>query len=135
MKKIALLMMAAAFTLLAADFEWAKSYDSARKEAAQENKLVFVMFSQENCRMCNYMKDNVFEDETLANFITLHFVPVDIDINEETVPEGFKVRGTPTFYIVKPNGEHVGRAIVGGAKAPAFLKKLEEYVRTRNGHP
>ena len=130
MKRIILfLMITISTTLLAADFEWAKDFKTAKEMAAKQNKLVFVMFSQETCRMCNYMKDTVFEDEELANYITLHFVPVDIDINREQIPEGFKVMGTPTFYIVKPDGEKVGRAIIGGAKPKPFLQKLEEYVK------
>ncbi|WP_201352740.1 thioredoxin family protein [Hydrogenimonas urashimensis] len=129
MKKMVLVAMIALSSLFAADFEWAKSYENAKQIAAKENKLVFVMFSQETCRMCNYMKEKVFEDEDLANFIALHFVPVDIDINKEKIPEGFRVMGTPTFYIVKPDGEHVGRAIIGGAKAKPFMHRLESYLK------
>ncbi|WP_353662739.1 DUF255 domain-containing protein [Hydrogenimonas sp. SS33] len=129
MKKTILILLLAFSAVIATDFDWAPNLKSAEKEAAKENKLVFLMFSQKTCRICNYMKEKVFEDESVVNFITLHFVPVEIDINEAKVPEGFRVIGTPTFYILKPDGEPVGRPIVGGAKAPAFLKKLEGYIQ------
>ncbi len=128
MKKV-LIVIGLCLSLFATDFEWAPNLERAKTQAKKEHKLVFLMLSQTTCRICQFMKNKTFEDEKLSNFITLHFVPVKIEIDEEGIPQGFKVIGTPTFYILDASGRKIGRPIVGGAKAPAFLKKLEEYIK------
>lgn len=103
------------------------SLEQAKQEAQREEKPLLVMFTQVGCPACEYMKDVVFEDEILSSYMFTQFVLVELDINTQSIPQGLKVYGTPTFYVLKANGEKVGRQFVGGAKAPAFLKILKEY--------
>lgn len=124
MKKSILLLLFS-LSLFAQDIPWVKSYDEAKTIAAESGKTVMVMFSQAGCPTCEYMKDVAFADETLADYIRFYFVPVEIDIYEQEVPEGFRFRGTPTFYFTDHTGKKVARKIAGGAKAETFLKELQ----------
>jgi len=125
MKKV-ILLLTLSLSLFAQGIAWVKSYDEAKKIAAETGKTVMIMFSQAGCPTCEYMKDVAFEDETLADYIRFYFVPVEIDIYEQEVPDGFRFRGTPTFYFTDHNGKKVARKIAGGAKADVFLKELQQ---------
>ena len=125
MKKLIILLTFSAL-LFAQELPWAKSYDEAKKVAADTGKPVMVMFSQAGCPTCEYMKDVAFKDETLAEYIRFYFVPVEIDIYEQEVPEGFRFRGTPTFFFTDHTGKKIARKIAGGAKADVFLKELQD---------
>lgn len=133
MKKIVLLCLLACSALFSNDLDWATSFKEAKKQALSEEKLVFVMMSQEDCRACEYMKDVAFDDETLADYMQTNFVLLELDMNTRTELKELKVFGTPTTYIFKSDGEKIGRQIIGRAAAPAFLKKLKEYkAKARN---
>lgn len=123
MKKIILLLLFS-LALAAQDIPWIKSYDEAKTIAQNEGKTIMIMFSQAGCPTCDYMKDVAFKDEALADYIRFYFVPVEIDIYEQEVPDGFRFRGTPTFYFTDHTGKKVARKIAGGAKAETFLKEL-----------
>ncbi len=125
MKKLILLTFITV-SLWAEGITWVKSYDDAKKIAAAEGKTIMIMFSQAGCPTCEYMKDVAFQNETLADYIRFYFVPVEIDIYEQEVPDGFRFRGTPTFYFTDHNGKKVARKIAGGAKAETFLKELQQ---------
>ena len=125
MKKLILLLLFA-LSLVAENLPWAKSYDEAKKISSETGKTVMIMFSQAGCPTCEYMKDVAFENEELADYIRFYFVPVEIDIYEQEVPDGFRFRGTPTFYFTDHNGKKVARKIAGGAKADVFLKELQQ---------
>jgi hypothetical protein len=56
-----------------------------------------------------------------------NFLLVKLDINKDTIPSYLKVYGTPTFYVLNPQGEKQGRPIVGGGTSDAFLKLLKTY--------
>lgn len=113
--------------LFANELEFLHSLDEAKQEAQQEQKAVLIMFTQEGCPTCEYMKDIAFADEILSSYMQTNFILVELDINTQALPEGLKVFGTPTFYVLNYNGQKVGRQFAGGAKASEFLKILKEY--------
>jgi thioredoxin-related protein len=114
---------------LFADLDWAENYTNALKQAKQENKKVLIMFSREDCDACNKMKAEVYTDTEVVNYVTTFFIPVEIDMEYDS-REGFKVYATPTYYFLDAEGKQIGRAMVGGADANAFLKKLREVEST-----
>ncbi|RXJ53777.1 thioredoxin family protein [Candidatus Marinarcus aquaticus] len=103
------------------------SLEQAQQEAQREKKPLLIMFTQERCSACEYMKERVFEDEMLSSYMHTQFVLLELDINKQNIPMGLKVYGTPTFYVLNQNGQKVGRQFVGGAQAPAFLNVLKQY--------
>lgn len=121
-----LFLLLAAF-IHAQELTFLTSLEQAQQEALREKKPLLIMFTQEGCSACEYMKKRVFEDEMLSSYMHTQFVLLELDIHQHTIPLGLKVYGTPTFYVLNPNGEKVGRQFVGGAQAPAFLNVLKQY--------
>lgn len=127
MKKIFLIMVLFFSTLFANDLDWSESFSKAKTEALSENKLIFVMFTQEDCPACEYMKDVVFTNEELAEYMQTNFVLVEVNMHDKKELASLKVYGTPTTYIFTKNAKQIGRQIVGSASARIFLKTLKEY--------
>jgi thioredoxin-related protein len=125
MKKILLLTLFLASTLFA-DLDWANSYDQGVAQAKKEHKIVMLMFTSKTCKMCNYMKKTVYENEEVSEYIKNFFIPVDIDIAEHPDKYGYNVFGTPTYYFLDSNGKQIGRMMVGGASPEGFLQKLKD---------
>lgn len=124
MKKIFLFL--ASITLVFATTSWDDDYDYALETAKEEKKIVLLMFSSQTCKVCKYMKTKVYPNKEVESYINDYFVPVEIDINEYPQTLEYKILGTPTYYFLSPKGEQIGEAMIGGAKAHAFLEKLKE---------
>ncbi len=68
------------------------------------------------------MKQVVFPQKKVANFLSSHFVPLSLDIDNK-LPKGFSYIGVPTFFIVSKDGKKLNM-IIGGNDAKRFLKIL-----------
>lgn len=128
MRKIVIAFMVLTSALWA-ELDWAASYEAALAQAKQEGKKVMLMFSTPTCKMCNYMKQTVYEDERVAEYIEAFFIPVEVNIERHPDKYGYKVIGTPTYYFLTPSGEPIGRMMVGGADAEGFLEQLQSMNR------
>jgi thioredoxin-related protein len=119
-----ILLMTLAASALFAELDWASSYDAAREKAKQEKKLVMVMLTRENCDACWYMENVVFENDDVVYEVEEDFVPVQVDIHNNFVPDGMGYIGTPTFHFVKADGKKIDR--LDGA---ANVKEFTEFIR------
>lgn len=126
MKRLMLLLLLSLSTLFAEEIQWVKGFEKAKNISQQNGKIVMMMLSQAGCPTCDYMKYNAFKNDALSYYINANFIPVEIDIYEEEVPDGFRARGTPTFYFVNHTGRQVARKIIGGAKPEVFLEELQK---------
>lgn len=82
--------------------------ESAKREAAKENKLVFVDGYTTWCGPCKWMDANVFTDPALIKFFNNSFVNVKMDLEEGkgiSFAEKYNPPAYPTFYFLTPNGE------------------------------
>jgi len=125
MKKILLTALLLTSSLFA-ELDWAGSYEQGLAKAKKEHKTVMLIFSSKTCKMCNYMKKTVYEDDDVAEYVKNFFVPVEIDIGEHPDKYGYQVFGTPTYYFLDSNGKQIGRMMVGGASPEGFLQKLKD---------
>jgi thioredoxin-related protein len=113
-----------AATALFAELDWVSSYDAALKKANKEKKLVMVMLTRENCDACWYMENVVFENDDVVYEVEEDFVPVQVDIHNDFVPDGMGYIGTPTFHFVNTDGKKIDR--LDGA---ANVKEFTEFIR------
>ncbi|MCI4407214.1 MAG: thioredoxin family protein [Sulfuricurvum sp.] len=125
MGKIVLLLSVLA-SMAFADLKWASSYDAALAQAKKEKKRVMVMLSRENCPACEYMSDIVFEEKIVALEVEKSYVPVHIDIHNDSIPDGLGYMGTPTFHFLDASGKKIGR-YDGAANIPKFMSILGQY--------
>jgi len=103
-----------------AQINWAPSYDAALAKAAKEKKNVMVMLSKEGCPACDYMENNVFEEQVIEDTINKNFISVHLDIHKDKVPLELGYIGTPTFHFLNAKGEKLKR-YDGGANIPTFM--------------
>lgn len=125
MKKI-FLALALISSSLFAELDWASSYEQGLAKAKKEHKMVMLMFSSKTCKMCNYMKKTVYENEDVSEYVKAFFIPIEVDITDHPTKYGYPVFGTPTYYFLDSNGKQSGRMMVGGASAEGFIQKLKE---------
>ena len=132
-KKIILFLVLINISVFADQPNWSKdSFYQTIIKAKKQNKLVIVYFSQDNCPSCEYMKDITFDDNRVSIYLDKYFIPIEINISNESIPSGFKVFGTPTVYFLNSHGQKIGRQTVGGMTISKFKEKMEEIRKLAN---
>jgi len=108
---------------------------------AAGKKGILLMYEQEGCPSCYYMKQNVLNREDVQALYHKYFVmfTVDLfgavplkdfggrDISEKAFAAAARVRATPTFAFHDLNGREVTR-IVGAVRDVEKFKLLAEFV-------
>ena len=92
-------LMACVFVLNLHAIEW-KSYEEAKALQKQNNKLIMLDVVRTNCRYCEDMERDVFNDGTMGAWIEERFIPVKLNLDRDTLPLGLKVSFTPSFFFI-----------------------------------
>jgi len=92
-------LMAFLFVLNLHAIEW-KSYEEAKALQTQNNKLIMLDVVRTNCRYCEDMERDVFNDEAMGAWIEERFIPVKLNLDRDTLPLGLKVSFTPSFFFI-----------------------------------
>ena len=58
---------------------WQSWNDAVLKQAREENKLIFVSIGYFACHWCHVMQRETYQDETVAEILNQHFIPVKVD--------------------------------------------------------
>ena len=111
-------------SLFAHELEYEHDFKTALQKAKHQNKEIMMMYSAVWCPECNYMKDVVFKDKEVVNYVQKHFIVLTLDIQKDKLPEGFEYPGIPTFFFIDTNAKEKSK-IIGGDKASKFLTKLK----------
>ena len=122
--KILILVAMYTVTLFSATLHYEQHFGAALQKADREKKELMLMYSATWCPECEYMKDVVFKDRKIAEYIEKHFVVLVLDIDKDTLPKQFHFIGIPTFFFVNGEGKETDK-IIGGSKADIFLQKLK----------
>lgn len=111
-------------------------------DARQEGKkAIFLMFEQEGCPGCIYMKRNVLNRADVQKFYRQQFLNFSVDIHgavpikdfagrdftEKSYSQALRVTATPTFAFYDLEGNEVVR-IVGPVKDVADFLLLGEFI-------
>ncbi len=124
MKKLFLLLLFLSSALFA-DLNWAEDYETGLAQAKKENKKVMLMFTLSACQVCEKMKEEVYTQKKVMDYVEKYFVPIELNLDLDD-KEGFEVFGTPTFYFLDSNGKQIGDVKIGGSTVEGFMKKLKE---------
>ncbi len=126
MKKILILFLTVK-VLFAAAPEWSSDYNQTLEKAKKEAKPVLMMYHASWCPECAYMKEVIFKDPSLSEYMKSHFelVAFDIQKDKQKLPAGYTYKGVPTFYIISPDKKLLGK-IEGASSAKEFMNKLEQ---------
>lgn len=108
---------------------------------AANKKAVLLMYEQEGCPACLYMKQNVLNRVDVQELYRRHFVSFTVDINgsvplkdfsgrdvtEKAFASSAKARATPTFAFHDLSGAEIVR-ITGAVRDVGEFKLLAEFV-------
>ena len=123
MKKLLLITLFLTSALFA-DLNWAEDYETGLAQAKKEHKITMLMFTLTNCHVCETMKETVYTQKEVMDYVKKYFVPIELNLDLDD-KEGYAVYGTPTFYFLDSNGKQIGDMKVGGSTKDGFIKKLK----------
>ncbi len=125
MKKI-LVFLFVTLSLSAAEVNWFHSYAKASASAKTNNKPMMLFMNKPGCGACEYMKENVFTNAQVIDYLNKHFVAVSLDIHKNDAPRDLKVNVTPVFHFLKSNGNKSIETLIGGKAVIKFMPMLEK---------
>ncbi|MFN8275402.1 MAG: thioredoxin fold domain-containing protein [Flavobacteriaceae bacterium] len=108
------------------DFD-SSGYNSVMQRAKKEHKPVFYMLYATWCAHCNKMKQEVFTDTLVSNFINKHYISAWQDIEKgegEMFKKKFGIKFFPTFIFFDENGKELYN-ISGEFKPAEFVTEAK----------
>ena len=103
------------------------SYKDALIQAQKENKPIFTMLYATWCPHCNNMKNSVFKDSKVLDFLNNNYICIWKDIEKEegiAIKEKYNTSGLPVFLFIDSN-ETLLYALKGESKTEAFIQEAQ----------
>lgn len=97
--------------------------EQAQAQAKAEHKLVFLHGFATWCHFCEYMKDSVYVQKDVGDFVNEHFIPIRMDLEKEGKDLNRRLLASsyPQLVFFDANGEIVHR-VAGQKSAFTFLQ-------------
>lgn len=96
---------------------------SVLEKAKKENKLIFVDAYTSWCGPCKWMSNNIFTNDSVADYFNATFVNYKLDMEKGEGPafaKKYEVNCYPNLVFINANGELVHRG-AGGMQAQNFI--------------
>ncbi|MCB0621117.1 MAG: thioredoxin family protein [Saprospiraceae bacterium] len=107
------------------------SWEEVLRQAAEQNKLIFVDVYTDWCGPCKMMSRNVFPASEVGAFFNEHFINYKMNAEKGEGPvfsRNYRVRAYPTLLFIDGNGKVVHQAL-GYHQNDPFLKLGESALR------
>ncbi|MFI5331819.1 MAG: thioredoxin family protein [Desulfobaccales bacterium] len=92
---------------MAIEICWLDDLLKAQETARKVNKPILLDFYNPQCLGCQQMGAVTHPDERVARFISLNFVPVQVQTSNQMLMQRFAVSWTPTLLVLDSDGrEH-----------------------------
>lgn len=114
-----------------------RSTDGVRRQAVEQNKLVFIDLFATWCPPCQMMEREVFSRSDVGAFMEQHFVCAKYDIDKTTGRELLKRYGNrrvPLYLIFNTESELLGR-IRGATDPERFMAEVKRILDTLPAEP
>ncbi len=112
---------------------WQPDLDSARRLAAQTNRLILIHFWAEGCEPCARMDRDVFSRFDVAAALETDYVPVRVNVRHyPATAQQFGITSWPTDVVVTVHGNVLDKSI-GFKPASAYLGRLKQLAMTARG--
>lgn len=142
MKKIVLVMLLAAGSLLAQGIAWEKDFNSAVTKAKRANKPIMFVFSNHGCKWCVHLEKTTFQNPNVIARLNQDFISVIAYADaRDYVPRELWLPGTPGIWFLNSDGKAMFQPIRGAVgaddlvEAAGIVKKEYQklYLKQRNG--
>jgi len=104
---------------------WGNDLSAALGTAAKENKLLFIAFSNPDCKMCMKMEESTLSEDLVKDYLCSKFILLRFRSSKN--PEKYlrlKVQETPTYIVLGVNGNELLH-ISGYFSPDELLEKLK----------
>jgi tetratricopeptide (TPR) repeat protein len=86
--------------------EWRADYDSARKEAVEKGRPLFLEFQTDDCYHCRRLEAGPFRDPAVVGMVNERFIPLRVDANKSPrLTEALRIQAYPTMIIAAVDGK------------------------------
>lgn len=109
------------------------AWAEALKQAAAQNKYIFVDAYASWCGPCKLLRNTTFKDPKVAAYYNQHFINVSMDMEKGIGPKlaaEWQMQAYPTLIIFTPKGKAV-LGTVGYIKADELLRFGQEALAKR----
>lgn len=110
-------------SLSAAPIQMDEQFKQAVAEMGNENKLVLMIYTTDDCPECAYMKQKVFHDKAVETYMKRNFVVIEKNVHKSKLPDGYDFFGIPTMFFIDKAGNKK-ETIVGSKRSQPFLVEL-----------
>lgn len=105
--------------------EWRVDYDTARKEATEKNKPLFLDFGTEDCVHCRRMHQTTFHDPAIIKLLNDRFIPLKVDANREPrLTQSLRIQAYPTMILAGNDGK-----ILGWIEGYMEVNRMQEHLQ------
>lgn len=111
------------WSLSAAPIQNDMQFKEAVAEMGQENKLVLMIYTTEDCPECAYMKQKVFHDKGVEPYLGRNFVVIEKNVHKSKLPDGYDFFGIPTMFFIDKAGNKK-ETMIGSKRPREFLAEL-----------
>jgi len=138
----ACLAAAGAWTAEAAESGWLTDFAKAKKQAAEQNKLILADFSGSDwCGWCIRLDREVFSQEAfrkfaadklvlfLADFPRAKEQPDAVKTQNKRLASEYQIRGFPTVLLLDSEGQVKARTGYQRGGAEAYVQHLQELMK------
>lgn len=119
-------------------------YDDGLRQAAADNKRVFIYFGRYGCGFCDKTNKVGFADPAVKQAYSKNYVLVYVNsesMDRLTLPSGERITemqlgermntlGTPVFFFLEPDGKQILK--VYGYQDPKRLLNMDSYIQSGN---
>ncbi len=129
-KSFFFLMILTPLSILAQKVDFTDNLSKAKKQAAKEQKLIFIDFYTDWCKPCKMLDAEAFSEGEIADRLNAFFVNVKIDAeSDRSTASKYEINSYPTSLIVDSTGKVIHRSSGYGGVKP-FWNKLEPALAT-----
>jgi TolA-binding protein len=88
------------------EVRWRADYDTARKEAIEKGKPLFLEFQTDECFHCRRLENGPFKDPAVVALLNEWYVPLRVDANKAPrLTEALRIQAYPTMIIAATDGK------------------------------
>ena len=104
---------------------WRADYDTARKEAAEKGRPLFLEFQTDECFHCRRLENGPFKDPAVVALLNDRYIPLRVDAaRSPRLTEALRIQAYPTMIIAGADGKIIA-FIEGYVEVPQLVDHLQ----------
>lgn len=101
--KLLIITFLLGLSLFADSIKWQDNYQNALSHAQDEDKLIFVFITSEDCKFCKKLKETTLQNSDIVKKINDRYSSVIVMKGKDTYPDTLNSKATPMLYFLDKN--------------------------------